>query len=383
MSEQAIDPRRFRDVLGSFPTGVVIIGAIADDGEPVGMVVGSFTSLSLDPPLVAFMPAVRSKSYARLRESSRFCVSVLSAEQEQVCRHFASAEADKFAGQAWAPAPSGSPRLLDAVAWIDCEVRDVHRAGDHDIVIGGVTALDVGAGASPLLFFRGGYGGFDPRALAAPYRPDLRTQLRVADVARPHLERLAATTGLQSYTQAVVADDLVITAACGRSDLVGMHVGRRLPLAPPFGALFAASDAGQARRWRENGGSEEVLDRVRERGWSIGLLADRHDDAWDDIRAFGDGAESPEAARRAAEARLRLIPSYDPPSVASPDGVSDVRIITAPVREGSGAVVSSVALFGLPPAADRDTVHQWIAEAVRTADAVSADLARGSTDAVA
>ncbi|MCH6231619.1 flavin reductase [Microbacterium sp. CFH 31415] len=373
MSEVAFDPRRFRSVLGNFPTGVVIVSAIGSDGAPVGMVVGSFTSVSLDPPLVAFLPAVTSSSYARLRESDAFCVSVLSAGQESICRRFARSGEEKFANVAWTPAPSGSPRLDDAVAWIDCRRGQTYSAGDHDIVVGEVIDLGVGHAdhAGPLLFYQGGYGGFDARVLAAPYRPDLRLALQLTDLARPFLEELAARTGLQSYLQAVADDDLVITAARGRTDAVGMHIGQHLPLAPPFGSLFAATDAGLAQRWRALGGSEDVLARVRARGWSIGLVADGHDDAWSHIRHHGGSAASPARARAIDEARVRLIDSYDPPDERLDRDRLDVRIITAPIRDGAGAVVATVALFGLPAAADRQIVSTWIAEACATADAIS------------
>ena len=374
----AIDPRRFRDVLGAFPTGVVVVGATMHDGETVGMVVGSFTSVSLDPPLVAFLPSTSSQSYARLRESESFCVSVLSADQEALCRRFASREPDKFAGVAWSPAPTGSPRLDEAVAWIDCRVRDTHRAGDHDIVVGDVVALGTGPARGPLLFFQGGYGGFDARALAAPYRPDLRSQLRFADLARPELELLADRTGLQSYTQSIAGDDLVITAACGDLAVVGEHIGRRLPLAPPFGSVFAAADAAVAKRLAAAGSAghdaaelDLRLERVRRRGWSIGLHADDHDERWSEIALHGDAPETTAVRARVDLATRALMPFYDPDDDVLEAGELSVRIITAPVRDAAGAVVQAVALFGLPHPAPRSIVLQWIDEAVETAARIS------------
>lgn len=379
------DARRFREVLGHFPTGVVVVSAISSDGTPAGMVVGSFTSVSLDPPLVAFLPSRTSKSYAKLQESRSFCVSVLSADQEDLCRRFAGPDPDKFATTKWTPAPSGSPILDGAVAWLDCEVGDRHEAGDHDIVIGEVTALDTGTPAGPLLFFKGGYGAFDPGSLAAPYRPDLRSQLRVADVARPHLEALASETGLESYTQALVGGDLMVIAASGSPGRsVRTHIGRRLPFASPFGSLFAAFDPLLEAEWRSNraaepgteqyGADSARLARVRERGWSIGLLAPGHDALWQEISAHADRPDTSLRHRRVHSALQGLADRYDPDDGELTSEVVSVRIIAAPVRDESGLVVQLVVLFGFPDSADRTMLQGWIDAVVKTADAVTADL---------
>lgn len=151
---------RFRTVLGHFPTGVVVVTASGPDG-PVGLSVNSFTSVSLEPPLVAFCAHRRSRSWAVIAEARAFCVNVLADDQEALSRVFATRGADKFSGVGWSPAPSGSPRLHDALAWIDCRVDAVHDAGDHQICVGRVGELDVGRGGGPLVFYRGGYGRFD------------------------------------------------------------------------------------------------------------------------------------------------------------------------------------------------------------------------------
>src|SRR5271170_6112265 len=98
MSDQ-IDPGRFREVLGQYPTGVVVVTAISPNGDAVGMTVGSFTSVSLDPPLVAFIPAKLSSSWKALRESGRSIgVNVLAADQEDVCRAMVKRKDRKFDG---------------------------------------------------------------------------------------------------------------------------------------------------------------------------------------------------------------------------------------------------------------------------------------------
>lgn len=159
-----IDSVRFREVLGSYPTGVTVITAIGEDGRPAGMAVGSFTSVSLDPPLVAFLPDRSSSSFPKIRTASSFCVNVLAADQESVCRAFATRGGDKFAGVDWEPASSGAPRLDGVAAWIDCDFESVQEAGDHYIVLGRVRELDSIDSRLPLVFFQGGYGRFSRSA---------------------------------------------------------------------------------------------------------------------------------------------------------------------------------------------------------------------------
>lgn len=165
------DDRRFRDVLGHFPTGVTVITAIDAAGQPAGFAVGSFTSVSLDPPLVAFLPGRSSTTFPKVREAASFCVNVLGSHQEEVSRLFATRGADKFSRLAWTPAPSGAPVLEGASAWLDCTIETIHEAGDHLIVVGRVHELDVAHAGPPLVFFRGGYGRFEPMPDTAPPVP--------------------------------------------------------------------------------------------------------------------------------------------------------------------------------------------------------------------
>lgn len=151
------DATHFRQVLGHFPSGVTVVTAATPDG-PVGLSVGSFTSVSLDPPLVGFLPAVTSPSWALIRDTGSFCVNVLAEDQEDLARLFATRGADRFTGRGWWPAPySGAPVLDGVLAWIDCDVAGVSDAGDHHFVLGRVRRLGVHGEGAPLVFFRGGY----------------------------------------------------------------------------------------------------------------------------------------------------------------------------------------------------------------------------------
>ncbi len=154
--------RHFRHVLGHYPTGVSIITASVED-RPVGMLVGSFSSVSLDPPLVSFFADDSSETFPELSRSKSFCVNVLSTSQEPLSREFLRRGTDRFADVAWRPAPSGSPIIDGALAWIDCDVESVTQIGDHKLVIGRVRELAAENLASPLIFHRGGYGDFNPR----------------------------------------------------------------------------------------------------------------------------------------------------------------------------------------------------------------------------
>lgn len=148
--------RKYRDVLAQYASGVTVVTTML--GEiPVGMTCQSFTSVSLDPPLVAFLPMRSSRAFAAIRQSRRFCVNFLAAEQIDLSNGFASQAEDKFDGVAWQPTDTGMPRLENTVGWVDCSVHDVHEAGDHYLVIGRVEDLGQGDASDPLLFHQGRY----------------------------------------------------------------------------------------------------------------------------------------------------------------------------------------------------------------------------------
>jgi len=126
MDAAAIDPGRYRAVLGQFCTGVTVITTV-DDGEPIGFACQSFAALSLDPPLVLFCPTRHSRAWALIERSGQFCVNVLASDQRNVSSTFGSRGEDKFAGVDWTPSPAGSPILGGALTWIDCAVERCTR----------------------------------------------------------------------------------------------------------------------------------------------------------------------------------------------------------------------------------------------------------------
>lgn len=156
-----IDPRAFRTAMGHFSTGIVVATG-APEGVPAGFAAQSFLSLSLDPPLVALSPGKGSTSWPKLRDSGFFCINVLSARQKPLCDLFAVSGGDKFVDLDWRPGITGAPILADVVAYVECELRAEHDAGDHTIAVGRVKDFQVvNPEPGPLLFYRGGYGVFD------------------------------------------------------------------------------------------------------------------------------------------------------------------------------------------------------------------------------
>ena len=152
----ATDPSTMRAVLGHFPSGVTIVTGTTADG-PAGFTCQSFSSLSLDPPLVLVLPGRGSTSWPGIRETGKFCVNVLAEDQDELSTAFARSGGDKFAGVEWATSELGSPILAGATAWIDCTVDAVHDGGDHLIVVGAVHDLGATSENRPLVFHRGAY----------------------------------------------------------------------------------------------------------------------------------------------------------------------------------------------------------------------------------
>jgi flavin reductase (DIM6/NTAB) family NADH-FMN oxidoreductase RutF len=156
------DSRHFRAVLGHFPTGVTIVTGLAA-GQPVGFTIGSFTSISLDPPLVGFFPQTDSETWAAMAPYGHFCVNVLRSHQADLCWRFAkTGETDgRFDELEWRPSATGCPVIEGVGAWIDCDIADSIVLGDHYLVVGAVVGLDHHAEPPvPLVFYRGALGGF-------------------------------------------------------------------------------------------------------------------------------------------------------------------------------------------------------------------------------
>jgi flavin reductase (DIM6/NTAB) family NADH-FMN oxidoreductase RutF len=152
----ATDPVTFRRVLAAYPSGVVIVAAVVED-RPTGLAASSFTSVSLEPPLVSLCIAHTSTTWPLLQSVRRVGVSVLSADQENVARALSSKSVDRFAGLDWYTGPVGAVRIGGASAWLDCAIETVMRAGDHDIVLLRVLEFDGDPSVDPLVFHGSAY----------------------------------------------------------------------------------------------------------------------------------------------------------------------------------------------------------------------------------
>ena len=151
----------FRHVMGQSPTPVTIVTAATPTG-PHGIVIGSFVSVSLEPPLAGFFVGKWTRMWQPMSDSAAFCVNVLSADQSRLSQLFTQHGVDRFAAASWEPASNGAPALDGAVAWIEAEPYSLTDAGDHDLVLVRVTGMrsrDVGF---PLVYHRGEYKTVTP-----------------------------------------------------------------------------------------------------------------------------------------------------------------------------------------------------------------------------
>jgi len=155
----SIDPREFRNALGTYATGVAIITAAAPDGKPYGLTCNSFASVSLNPPLVLWSLVVYSSIMVIFQNASHFAVNVLGAPQQALANKFGKSSDDKFVGVDWTPGLGNAPLLQESVAQFQCRAVNRYYGGDHVIFLGAVEAYSYNR-KEPLLFAQGGYGRF-------------------------------------------------------------------------------------------------------------------------------------------------------------------------------------------------------------------------------
>lgn len=381
-----IDQGLFREVLGHYPTGVVLVTGIGSDGEPVGMIVGSFTSVSLDPPLVAFLPTVTSYTFGQLRKADVFCINVLSAEQQGLCRRFASRIEDKWSGVAWEPSPGGAPIISGTVAWIECTTESIVESGDHYLVMGRVQVLGVSNPVAPLLFFQGGYGRFTMSSLVAASTPDLLSTIRLAEIARPEIERLAARLGVSCDVIAPVGTDLVFIGSATASGKASGNrpLGTRIPVMAPLGEQYVAW-AGEeaANTWIARSGitDEAVvaelhqrLARARERGWSMSRIGSVNElQLYEALREYSTGDLTPAEDRALRTQIVQWSHDYEPVDL-DPAASYDAHSLVVPVRDKAGVPLFIIRACDLPGPLTGEQIERWTTEMARTASLVSARI---------
>lgn len=153
-----IDPRAFRDAMGCFATGICVATTVAPGGQPVGITVNSFSSVSLDPPLVLFCLDREAESMSAFTSGPGFALTILSAEQQDVSIAFAFRPAEeRWAGVRTEKWETGAPVIQGGLAAMDCALHAVHDGGDHVIVVGRVLRLGSRPDGAPLVYLRGAY----------------------------------------------------------------------------------------------------------------------------------------------------------------------------------------------------------------------------------
>jgi flavin reductase (DIM6/NTAB) family NADH-FMN oxidoreductase RutF/DNA-binding IclR family transcriptional regulator len=336
------------------------------------MVVGTFTAVSLEPPLVGFLADKGSASWQGIRAAGHFCVSVLGAGHEHVCRAFATKSPNRFE-HATEVTVAGRPRLNDAVLWVDCDIHEVLPAGDHDFVLGRVRHLGVGEESGlPLLFLRGGYGAPKIASLQAE-APGLGPVLRLADAVRPEIEVVARELAVECIVLAVVDREVVMVAAAGIESAVGSsrtHVGSSFPLAAPLAPVFLAWESPEEqRRWVYDGSrlagedvtevATEALDAVRSRGHEI--VTGR--DVSDRFRrvVLGELERVTDVEEPEFHDVVRAVVGRRDPAMTQPlDQLSDVVALMVPVRDPAGRVVLSIGIIGFSGEEGQDRLRECL-----------------------
>lgn len=372
----SIDTQTYRTTLGNYPTGVVIVTAADTAGRPMGMIVGTFNSVSMDPPLVQFLPMKSSHTFAALRQASSFCINVLAADQLELCTSFAMLREDRFAGTAWRPAPSGAPILDGVVSWLDCTYDSVLEAGDHYIVLGAIQDMAVERSALPLLFFQGGYGRFTPASLVAPMAHDTIAAVRLAEATRPIAEGLAARHCAAVTTVAEVGDFGVFVAVANRSGHTGPTVGMRLPLIPPLGSTFLIGrDPAAVSRWIDRiprvddptrDSCRHLAGRVVERGYSLSVRGAATDsEVLEAARSFADRDMTPAQERKVRTQLIDTMDGYEPDII---DGETyDLRAVIAPIPLSRTDTSLALRISGIRPGLDASQLRIVIADLLRCA----------------
>lgn len=157
-AQPAIDARQMREAMSRFCSGLTVVtGMDPSNGEPIGFTCQSFSSLSLEPPLIMIAPSRTSRTWARISETGAFTVNVLAEHQEWVSRTFGRPITNKFASVPWRLGSTGAARIASSAAWVDCTVHAQYDGGDHHIIVGAVKGLDVSRYDRPLLFHRSAY----------------------------------------------------------------------------------------------------------------------------------------------------------------------------------------------------------------------------------
>lgn len=376
MNPTTFDPKLFRDVMGHYPTGVAVVTGRGEDGEVLALVVGTFSSVSLDPPLVSFMPMKTSRTFQKLRSCSSLCINILGGDQESEVMKIAQRWEKKLEGIDWFPSPSGDPVLRDSVSWIDTRISEVVEAGDHWIVLCEVKDMEVTNPVTPLLFFQGGYGSFVGTSMMDRMSSDILPSIHAAHSAHEELEKLADEIGCEVTVAAAVSQDELATIYSTVGDNATKEAGLadRLPLVPPIGdsVVFAQPEEFQ-ERWlgKIRDASDDFLDMLRGRleylrahGYVVAFLPETGSNAYEKMVAatkeYKKARLTPAQERAIRDAIYRADEvDYQVQKIVE-DKVYDMAAIAFPVRDPHGDNTMTLRLAQLPSKVSGETVLGWI-----------------------
>lgn len=373
-----IDQKLFREVAGHYPTGVVVVTGRDESDEILAMVVGTFSSVSLDPPLVSFMPMKTSHTFARMQNCDSLCINILGGEQEDVVLKIAKRWKDKLDGIEWFPSPSGDPVLAESVAWIDARISATVEAGDHWIVLCGVSDMAVTNPVSPLIFLQGGYGSFVCSSLMGRMNNEILPAIHSVHSARDKVEELASKIGCEAVVYTAISSDemVVVLSVCAPGVDRDAGLAQRIPISPPIGDsyIFALPAEDQDRWVAKLGGVEDDereihrarLDFVREQGYLVAHLPPEGSSAYDGMRMatreYQDGRLTPRQERNIRESIGGSPVDYRVRDLQD-DQLYDIGSLVLPVRDRNGAYTLTLRLSQLPLQAPGATVKRWLRDA--------------------
>ncbi|OZF26041.1 flavin reductase family protein [Rhodococcus sp. 14-2483-1-2] len=389
--------RTFREVTGHYPTGVAVVTGVHPTGELLALVVGTFSSVSLDPPLVSFMPMKTSRTFTKMEECSSLCINIVGGDQEREVMSIAQRWENKFDGIDWYPSPQGSPVLTDAIGWIDTEIWKTVDAGDHWIVLCEVQDMAITNPVSPLIFFQGGYGSFVCTSLLARMDHEILPAIHAAHAARSEVEALAAEIGCEVSVLTAVSADEMATVLSATAPGVDRDAGlaQRIPIVPPIGDsyVFALPEAEQ-NRWIDKLKGDEKdtqvhrnrLDFIREHGYGISFLPSEGSAAYTEMRQatkkYESGRLTPRQEREIRAQIGRTSVDYRP-QVLFEQGTYNVGSIVLPVRDPAGRHTLTLRLAQVPQNVQGRLVADWIESARAVAAMLETDPeAAGRGDAL-
>ncbi len=373
-----IDQQLFREVTGHYPTGVAVVTGRDADGDILALVVGTFSSVSLEPPLVSFMPMKTSRTFDRMKDCASLCINIVGGEQEREVLTIAQRWENKLDGIDWFASPSGDPVLADSIAWIDTRICETVEAGDHWIVLCAVEDMAVTNPVAPLIFFQGGYGSFVCTSLMARMDHEILPAIHAAHNARADVEALAARIGCAvSVFTAVSADEMasVLSATAPGVDREG-NLAQRIPIVPPIGDTYLFDrPADEQERWiaklrnceeAEKNVHRDRLDFVREHGYLASFLPAEGQSAYAQMceatRKYETGRVTPMQERQIRESIRQTPVDYRARELDNTQRY-DVGSLVMPVRDRNGNYTLTLRLAQLPPQATGETIKQWLDDA--------------------